>query len=116
MVYVHLIEDVPASAADVWHVLGTNFASTRGWSTKYTESRPILNDNEIPKQFLPTHQSMHYNAQDVRRSSRVRGRIVPNPFHGGRDDGSQGNGGVAGATKELIDEGMQERVTFVSSG
>ena len=121
MVYVHLIEEtIPASAADVWHLLGTNFANTSEWSTKYNtaECRPIIDIKDIPKQFLPTHPLMHYNIKDIKQSSSLRqngelGRIVPNPFFATNTNNGSEIGSIA-TTSSTMKKEMKQIITFYS--
>ena len=141
MVYVHLIEkDIPASAVDVWYMLGIKFAdenTMKLWSTKYNKCVPITNEIDIPKHFLPTHVTMHYNKNDIRQStpSSILGRIVNNPFRNVNansstvvesddqvdvDDGDDGGGLVEQIQRMsskgggIVSSDMKQIITFYS--
>lgn len=76
MVYVHLVEkDIPASADEVWELLGPNFVDIVEWSTCHSHSRS-LKEGEIPKKFHPSKNKAFI------RNAPVLGRVVQNIFHG----------------------------------
>ena len=116
MVYVHLIEkDIPASAVDVWYMIGTKFAdqnTMKLWSTKYRKCLPITNESDIPKHFLPTHVTMHYKKHDIKQStpSSILGRIVNNPFYSDSSSGGDGGDGTRGSG------GLVEQIQRLSKG